>query len=56
MAQSEDGIFPFNYRLVELENGFKAYLIGAGSPNQLAYVSIVRTGSRDEWEPGKSGL
>ena len=56
VAQSEGGIFPFNYRLVELENGFKAYLIGAGSPNQLAYVSIVRTGSRDEWEPGKSGF
>ncbi len=55
-AQSEEGIFPFDYRRVELDNGFKAYLIAAGSPNQLAYLSIVRTGSRDEWEPGKSGF
>jgi zinc protease len=55
-AQEPEGIFPFDYRLVELDNGFKAYLIKAGSPNQIAYVSMVRTGSRDEWEPGKSGF
>jgi zinc protease len=56
LAQQQEGIFPFDYRLVELENGFKAYLIKAGAPNQIAYVSIVRTGSRDEWEPGHSGF
>ncbi|HSR70279.1 MAG TPA: pitrilysin family protein [Acidobacteriota bacterium] len=50
-----DGIFPFEYREVKLDNGFTAYLIDAGSPGQLAYVTIVRTGSRDEWEPGRSG-
>jgi zinc protease len=26
------------------------------SPGLVAYYSIVRTGSRDEWEPGKSGF
>ncbi len=56
VAAQEGGIFPFDYRLVELENGFKAYLIKAGAPNQIAYVSMVRTGSRDEVEPGKSGF
>jgi zinc protease len=56
MAQQNDGVFPFDYRLVELENGFKAYLIKAGAPGQVAYVSMVRTGSRDEVEPGKSGF
>jgi len=56
VAQQDDGIFPFEYRLVELENGFKAYLIRAGAPGQIAYVSMVRTGSRDEVEPGKSGF
>ncbi|UCC81914.1 MAG: insulinase family protein [Gemmatimonadota bacterium] len=56
LAQQEAGFFPFDYRLVELENGFKAYLIEAGAPNQIAYVSMVRTGSRDEWEPGRSGF
>jgi zinc protease len=56
LAQQTEGIFPFDYRSVELENGFKAYLIPAGAPNQIAYVSMVRTGSRDEWEPGRSGF
>jgi zinc protease len=55
-AQQPDGIFPFDYRVVQLENGFKAYLINAGAPDQIAYVSMVRTGSRDEWEEGKSGF
>jgi zinc protease len=55
-AAQGDGIFPFDYRLVELDNGFKAYLIKAGAPDQIAYVSMVRTGSRDEVEPGKSGF
>jgi zinc protease len=55
-AQQDGGIFPFDYRLVELDNGFKAYLINAGAPGQIAYLSVVRTGSRDEVEPGKSGF
>jgi zinc protease len=55
-AQPQEEIFPFDYRLVELENGFKAYLIHAGAPGQVAYVSVVRTGSRDEVEEGKSGF
>jgi zinc protease len=56
VAQQEDTIFPFDYRVVELENGFKAYLINAGAPGQIAYVSMVRTGSRDEVEEGKTGF
>jgi zinc protease len=55
-AQQSDVLFPFNYRLVKLDNGFHAYLIKAGAPNQIAYVSVVRTGSRDEWEEGKTGF
>ncbi len=55
-AQETEGIFPFDYRLVELASGFKAYLVTAGAPNQIATISIVRTGSRDEWEEGKSGF
>ena len=49
-------IFPFDYKLVTLPNGFKAYLIKAGSPGQIAYVTVVRAGSREEWEPGKTGF
>ncbi len=55
-AQSKGRVFPFPYETVELPNGFRAYLIQAGAPGQFAYVSIVRTGSRDEVEPGKSGF
>ena len=51
----EKKIFPFEYRQIQLENGFKAYLIKAGAPGQIAYVTVVRTGARDEWEPGRSG-
>jgi zinc protease len=53
---SANRVFPFPYQTVELENGFRAYLIKAGAPGQIAYVTIVRTGSRDEVEPGKSGF
>jgi zinc protease len=54
-ATQEESIFPFSYEKMELENGFKIYLIKTPSPGQIAYITIVRTGSRDEWEPGKSG-
>ncbi len=55
-AQESEGIFPFDYELLELDNGFKAYLIPVNEPGRLAYVSMVRTGSRDEVEEGKSGF
>ena len=49
-------VFPFPYDTVELKNGLRAYFIKAGAPGQIAYVSFVRTGSRDEVEAGKSGF
>ncbi len=55
-SAQQSGVFPFQYKKVELENGFKAYLIKAGAPGQIAYVTVVRTGSREEWEPGRSGF
>lgn len=55
-AQEGSGIFPFEYRRVELDNGLRAYLIHAGAPGQVAYVSVVRTGARDEIEAGKTGF
>lgn len=50
-----DEIFPFETRHVELDNGFNAYLVDAGAPGQIAYVSMVRTGARDEVEEGRTG-
>ena len=54
--QRSSPVFPFPYEAVELPNGFRAYLIKAGSPGQIAVLSIVRTGSRDEVEEGRSGF
>jgi zinc protease len=54
-ADREASIFPFEYEKVVLDNGFTAYLVEGGAPGQIAYVSMVRTGSRDEVEEGRSG-
>lgn len=50
------GVFPFESRTVRLENGLRVILIGLPSEGLVAYWSIVRTGSRDEVEPGRSGF
>jgi zinc protease len=57
-AKPGDGnkIFPFPYEKVTLPNGLKAILVPFDSPGLAAYYTVVRTGSRDEWEPGKSGF
>ena len=51
-----DKIFPFPYKKVVLDNGLKVFLIPFDSPGLVSYYSVVRTGSRDEWEEGKSGF
>ncbi len=57
-AKPENGkkVFPFPYEKMNLENGLKVIMIPFDSPGLVSYYSIVRTGSRDEWEPGKSGF
>jgi zinc protease len=49
-------IFPYEYTIVELENGFKVVSIPLPNPNIISYYTIVRSGSRNEVEPGKSGF
>jgi zinc protease len=53
--EQQEAIFPFDYEKVVLDNGFTAYLIDGGAPDQIAYVSMVRTGARDEVEEGRTG-
>jgi len=48
--------FPYNYTMITLGNGLRAIIIPMPSNGLVAYYSIVRTGSRDEWEPGHSGF
>ncbi|MEJ2719786.1 MAG: pitrilysin family protein [bacterium] len=48
-------IFPYAFENYTLDNGFKSILIPMKGSGLVAYYTVVRTGSRDEWEPGRSG-
>lgn len=49
-------IFPYSYKTQTLDNGLKYIMIPMETPGLVSYFSIVRTGSRDEYEPGHSGF
>jgi zinc protease len=51
-----DGFFPYEYENYTLDNGFNTILMPIKGSGLVAYYTVVRTGSRDEWEPGKSGF
>jgi zinc protease len=55
-GQGAERVFPYDYHRFELPNGLVSYLIDTGESGQVAYLSIVRTGSRDEVEAGRSGF
>ncbi|MCX7908807.1 MAG: insulinase family protein [Ignavibacteria bacterium] len=48
--------FPYDYKVEILENGLKVILIKMPSNGLVSYYTIVRTGSRDEYEPGHTGF
>ncbi|HEX7507251.1 MAG TPA: pitrilysin family protein [Polyangia bacterium] len=48
--------FPFPTAEKTLPNGLRVFVVEYDSPGLVAYYSIVRTGSRNEVEPGKSGF
>jgi len=54
-ASGED-IFPFAVHETTLDNGFKVVAVPYDSPGTVAHLLVVRTGSRDEVEPGHSGF
>ena len=56
MAVQSSEIFPFDYKVEELPNGFKIVSIPLPNPYIISYYTIVRSGSRNEVEPGKSGF
>ncbi|MEZ5330696.1 MAG: pitrilysin family protein [Thermoanaerobaculia bacterium] len=49
-------IFPYPVHEKTLPNGLRVVAVPYDSPGTVAYFSVVRTGSRDEVEPGKSGF
>jgi zinc protease len=50
------GIFPYPCQKATLPNGLTVLMVPVPSPGLIAYYTIVRTGSREEVEPGKSGF
>jgi zinc protease len=55
-AAASGQAFPFPVHEKTLPNGLRIYVVGFDSPGLVAYYSVVRTGSRNEVEPGKSGF
>lgn len=55
-AAAGEAFFPYAYENYTLDNGFKVILMPIQGSGLVAYYTIVRTGSRDEWEEGKSGF
>jgi zinc protease len=48
--------FPFPIRIEKLPNGLRVALVKYDSPGLVAYYTLVRTGSRNEVEPGHTGF
>ncbi|HPI28535.1 MAG TPA: pitrilysin family protein, partial [Candidatus Marinimicrobia bacterium] len=55
-GQTAEPFFPYKYNVEVLPNGLKVITIPMESNGIVAYYSVTRTGSRDEWEPGHSGF
>jgi zinc protease len=53
---AEKKIFPFQYHVDDLDNGLRLVTVPLTYPNMVATWIVVRTGSRNEIEPGKSGF
>jgi len=49
-------VFPYPIHQTVLDNGLKIISIPFDSPGIIAYYTVVRTGSRNEVEPGHSGF
>ena len=56
LSTAQNKIFPFKINKVVLENGLTVLSVPFDSPGIIAYYTVVRAGSRNEVEPGKSGF
>lgn len=56
MNLSSQKIFPYEIKEHTLSNGLKVVVVPYNSPGVVAYYTVVRTGSRNEVEPGKTGF
>ncbi len=55
-ATAEKKIFPYQSEKYVLDNGLTAYIIPTPAEGIVSYYTVVRTGSRDEFEQGHSGF
>lgn len=49
-------VFPYRYTTDDLPNGLRLVTVPTDYPNLVSLYIVVRTGSRNEVEPGKSGF
>jgi zinc protease len=49
-------VFPYESHRHSLDNGLSVILVPMPSDGLVAYWTVVRTGSRDEYEPGRTGF
>jgi zinc protease len=49
-------VFPYASHVETLDNGLKCILIPMNAGGLVAYWTVVRTGARDEYEPGHTGF
>jgi zinc protease len=49
-------VFPYPVHQTTLPNGMKVVVVPFDSPGVVAYWTVMRAGSRDEVEPGRSGF
>jgi zinc protease len=55
-AAEQQPVFPFPIEKTVLDNGLTIITVPADTPGVISYYTIVRTGSRNEIEPGLSGF
>lgn len=56
IAESNDKILPYAIHQKKLANGLNVVTVPYDSPGLAAFYIVVRVGSRDEVEPGKTGF
>src|ERR1700731_119985 len=55
-AQPPRKVFPYAYSQEDLPNGLRLVTVPTDYPNIVAVYIVVRTGSRNEVEPGHTGF
>ena len=55
-ASGKPKAFPYAYDQLDMENGLRVITVPTSYPNVVALYIVVRTGSRNEVEPGQAGF